>query len=368
MIWQQPAPGGYPDPAMIGLSGMERLRAGRERRMPQAPIGYLTEVLFRELSKGHVGFEMPASPWFANSAGVIPGGMLTVLADAGFGAPIHSMLPPGVSFTTAELSLTMLRPAHPDPEAKITASGQVIHLGRSIALSEAFLYHEGSEEMIAHGTSRCTVFPPLDPIPDPPAELPVLDFPFPGENPEHPLNRPVEGQVLPEETFERMSGLEIMRAQIAGEISPPPPIHFLTGIRVVEADEGYAKVVLPCSPWLSTSMGTVQGGFTAMLADFALTSAAFTTTPAGTAVAPLDFKVNFLRPVAPDMRDLTAEARIEHRGRTISIASARITNADGKPVALATGSSMYLPGRPASLAGVEQLGSGSEDPEDEPGA
>jgi hypothetical protein len=36
-------------------------------------------------------------------------------------------------------------------------------------------------------------------------------------------------------------------------------------------------------------------------------------------------------------------------------------------VALATGSSMYLPGRPANLVGVE-LGSSSSDPEDDPGA
>jgi hypothetical protein len=68
------------------------------------------------------------------------------------------------------------------------------------------------------------------------------------------------------------------------------------------------------------------------------------------------------------MRDLTARAEVVHRGRTLAIASCRIENADGKPVALATGSSMYLPGRPASLIGVEQLGSGSSDPEDEPGA
>jgi acyl-coenzyme A thioesterase PaaI-like protein len=61
------------------------------------------------------------------------------------------------------------------------------------------------------------------------------------------------------------------------------------------------------------------------------------------------------------MRDLRADAEVIHRGRTISIASCRVTNADGKPVALATGSSMYLEGRPASLVGVEQLGSADAD-------
>jgi hypothetical protein len=63
---------------------------------------------------------------------------------------------------------------------------------------------------------------------------------------------------------------------------------------------------------------------------------------------------------------MTARARILHRGRTLVVVAAELTNAEGK-VALATGSSMYLPGRPANLVGVE-LGSSSSDPEDDPGA
>jgi acyl-coenzyme A thioesterase PaaI-like protein len=69
----------------------------------------------------------------------------------------------------------------------------------------------------------------------------------------------------------------------------------------------------------------------------------------------------------PDGRPIVARARILHRGRTLAIASVEITNVEGKQVALATGSSMYLPGRPANLIGVE-LGSSSSDPEDDPGA
>ena len=171
---------------------------------------------------------------------------------------------------------------------------------------------------------------------------------------------------MPQEEFERRSGLDLLRALIAGEL-PRPPIHHLTGLRLVEAEEGAAVAVLPCSKWLSTSAGTIQGGFTAMLAESAMTSAAFSTAPADTAVATLDFKVNYLRPVFPDGNDMTARARILHRGRTLVVAAAELTNAEGKQVALATGSSMYLPGSPANLVGVE-LGSGSSDPEDDPGA
>ena len=48
-----------------------------------------------------------------------------------------------------------------------------------------------------------------------------------------------------------------------------------------------------------------------------MTAAAFSTAPPDTAVAPLDFKVNYLRPVFPDGNELTARARILHRGRTL---------------------------------------------------
>ena len=361
-IWQEQAIGGYPPADLFALPGIDRLRASREGRFPVPPIAYLTEMPFRELSLGHAAFEMPASPWFANSAGVVTGGMLAVLADAPLGASIHTQCPPGVAFTTAEISLTFLRPVHADPEGRISGSGHVIHQGRSVALSEAFMINEGTGELVAHGTSRCSMFPPIDPLPEPPSELPVIDQPFPGADPGHPLRRPLQGQALDQEVFERMSGLAIVRAQLAGEL-PLPPLHYLTGLRVVEVSDGRATCALPCSPWLSTSFRTVQGGFTAMLGEFALASAVFTTAGPGVAIAPLDLKVNFLRPVQPDMRELTAEAEVIHRGRQIAVSSCRITNADGKLVALVTGSAMYLPGRPSSLRGVDQLGSASDEVE-----
>jgi uncharacterized protein (TIGR00369 family) len=365
LIWQEPAKGGYPGRSFLALSGIERISAGRRGRIPYSPMGYLTELAMTEASRGHSTFSMPASPWFANSSGLISAGMLAVIGDAALGSVVHSDVEAGQGMTTAELSMSFLRPVVPKQGTAVTGSGQLIHRGRSMGISEAFLFDQ-DDQLVSHGTTRCTVFPPVDPLPDAPDAAQILDREPPGSSPEDPLRREVEGEVLPQEEFERRSGLELLRAVIDGEL-PRPPIHHLTGLRAVEAAEGEAVIVLPCSKWLSTSAGTIQGGFTAMLAESAMTSAAFSTAATDTAVAPLDFKVNYLRPVFPDGNDLTARARILHRGRTLVIAAAEITNADGKQVALATGSSMYLPGRPANLIGVE-LGSGSSDPEDDPGA
>jgi uncharacterized protein (TIGR00369 family) len=365
MIWQEPAKGGYPDRSFLALPGIDRMGAGRRGLIPYSPMGYLTQLEMTEGSRGHSSFSMPASPWFANSSGLISGGVLAVIGDAALGSVVHSDVEAGQGMTTAELSMSFLRPVVPKRGAAVTGSGQLIHRGRSLGISEAFLFDD-EDQLISHGTTRCTVFPPVDPLPDPPERGVVIEMPEPGSDPNDPLRREVEGEVIPQEVFERCNGLEILRKLIAGEL-PRPPIYHLTGLRLSEADEGETVAVLPCSKWLSTSAGTIQGGFTAMLAESAMTSAAFSTAPVDTAVATLDFKVNYLRPVFPDGEEMTARARILHRGRTLVIAGAELTNAEGKQVALATGSSMYLPGRPANLVGVE-LGSGSSDPEDDPGA
>jgi uncharacterized protein (TIGR00369 family) len=365
-VWESEPIGGYPDPAWIGVSGLDRMRAFREGRVPFPPIFYLTEMPFREVSAGYTAFEMPTSPWFANATGLIPGGMAAVLADAPLGTALDTDLPPGVAYTTAEMSLTFLRPVRPDPETKISATGQLLHRTRTVGLTEAFLINDSTEQLVVFANSRLAIFPPLDPVPDPPKEMAVVDQPYPGERPDHPLRRPVQGKVLPQEEFERRSGREMLEGWISGDL-PNPPIAELLGFRITNAGDGEAETTMPCSPWLSTALRTVQGGFIALLAEMTLSSAAFSTIDPGTAIAPLDLKVNFLRPVHPDGRDLTASAKITHRGRTLAISNCRVTNADGKPVALATGSAMYLPGRPANLTGVD-LGASSSDTGSGPGA
>jgi uncharacterized protein (TIGR00369 family) len=97
----------------------------------------------------------------------------------------------------------------------------------------------------------------------------------------------------------------------------------------------------------------VQGGAIGLLADLSLTAAVMTTVPAGAAMAPVNLKVNYLRPCLPDGRELRATGRVTHAGRTIAVGNSEVVNADGKRVALATGSVLMLPGRPASLKGVD---------------
>ena len=355
-IWLEPVRGGYPDPWLLTRPGTERLEAFRDGSSPPPPLAHLTGAMPTAFGEGTAEARMPATAWLANDAGVLGGGTLAILADIAFGVALETHLPAAIPFTTAELSLTFLRPARPG--STLVANGKSIQVGRSLGLTEVFVHDSRDGTLIAHGTSRLSILPRIDDglptAPDEPFVHPARPGPDPYER------RPPADAVLPQEVWEELPGLEIARRHIAGEL-PPPAVHRLTGIEPTEVGEGTATVRMPATEWLQSPARRLQGGTIVMLADTAMMIAVLTTAPAGTAIAALDLKANFLRPVPGDGRDLTARAVVEHTGRTLAISRTRIENADGKPVMLATGTAMYLPGRPASLGAETELDAAGAD-------
>jgi len=75
-----------------------------------------------------------------------------------------------------------------------------------------------------------------------------------------------------------------------------------------------------------------------MLAGHAAESAIQTLGPTGDSFVTVDLKVYFTRPARADGRDLSAEGRLVHAGRSLMIATSTVNDADGKPVAMATAS------------------------------
>ena len=331
---------------MLGLSGREQMQRAIEGRTVPPPMHHLTGMFPTAIGDGTSQFTMPATRWLSTHNGVIPGGVLAVLADGPLGCAIQSTLPAGTIYTTSELSMSYLRPAVPDGR-DLVANGRVIHAGRSLALSEAVVT-DGDGREVAHATSRCFIFPPMDSPPAPPAEdyeRPVYDTP-------DPYQRPAVGAILGDEV-DQWSGYELWRRCVSGEIEPPP-LHYLTDSRPVEVGEGTMTWTMPASPWLCSPTGFVEGGFLVYLADAAVTTASHTRVPAGIACAAIDVTVKFIRPAPPDGRLLTAVGTVVHHGKSLSVATAEIRNADGKLVATALGSSMLLPGRSLSRVVVEE--------------
>ncbi len=328
----EPVRGGFFVREAMGLSGREQMARAISGELPAPPIHHLTGMRPTEIGDGTSEFTMPASGWLTGPFGLIPGGMLAVLADGPLGASIQSTLPPYVHYTTAELSMSYLRPGPPDGRL-LTSTGRAIHVGRTLALSDATVADAGGRQL-AHCTSRCLVFPPV-----PPGDAPAPE-PLPAATPDgtpDPWQREPAGELADPDRLAAMTGLEQWQAWAAGDL-PPPPIAHLSGAHPVAVSAGRVEWAMPATGWLCSPTGFVEGGFLAYLADSAIVTAAATVAPAGTAYSPVDVTVKFLRPARPDGRDLVAHGRVVHAGRTLVVAAADVRNADGKMMATAVGS------------------------------
>ncbi|HYH28378.1 MAG TPA: PaaI family thioesterase [Actinomycetota bacterium] len=345
MIVEEPVRGGFAyleHPWLLSLPPVEQFAPFLERRVPLAPLYHLAGLRVSDVepvSEGACAFEMPATPWWRSGAGVFLAGVFPFVADAAFGSAVFTALPPKTGLATSELSMNFLRPATITSE-RLVARSRVIQMGRSQGLAEARV-EDPDGTLLAYGTSRLVRLAlPFDP-PAPPDQLPA---PAPNDLPDDPYRRDPEGEVVSHELLDRASWLDVYRAWIKGEL-PLPPVCHLTGVRPTDVEDGQATWTMPASQWMCSAFGTFYGGALAVLADAALTGAVGTTCGGRSTFGTLDLKMNFLRPVTPDGRELTARARVVHRGRTIAVATCEVEDAQGRRVAMATSSFMILPGK-----------------------
>jgi uncharacterized protein (TIGR00369 family) len=348
-VWEEPVRGFYTDPGQFAaLSGLDLLRSMLDSGLGP-PIGYLFGLGLTAVEPGGVRFTMPVTGWLLFPQGVVSGATLAILVDAPLGCAVQTALPPATPFTTAEISLRFLRTVGPD-SGTLTAKGRLIHAGRATGVSLVEVTDEAGR-LVAITSTRCAILPRVQ-VPREVAEqartnpprLREPDWPSP-----HPYQRPAAGQVLPQEIWDSTDGLGVLQSLITGDL-PAPPLAHLCGIAPVEATAGATTWTMPASGWLCAPVqGRLYGGAIALLAGTAIDGAVQTTLPAGTAFGPVDLKVYFLRPVTPDGRDLVARGTVIHRGRGMAIGTSEVFDADGKKVAVATGSSVILPGRPATV-------------------
>ena len=348
-IWEEPVRGFYTEPGdFVALSGLDLFRSMLESGLGP-PIRYLFGLVPTSVEPGGVTFTMPVTDWLLFPQGVVSGATLGILVDAPLGCAIQTALPPATPFTTAEISFRFLRTVVPQ-SGTLTAKGRLIHVGKTTGVSLVEVTDQAGR-MIAVTSTRCAILPRIQVPPEVIGE--ALKNPPRRSEPDwpssHPYERPPVGQVLSQDIWDGTDGLGVLRSLIAGDL-PAPPIAHLCGIAPVEAETGRTTWKMPASEWLCAPVqGRLYGGAIAMLAGTAIDGTAQTTLPAGTALAPVDVKVYFLRPVSPDGRDLIATGTVIHRGRSITIGTSEVFDGDGKKVAVATGSAVILPGRPATV-------------------
>lgn len=135
----------------------------------------------------------------------------------------------------------------------------------------------------------------------------------------------------------RMSGLECMRAIVAGTL-PPPPIAKLLGFSVVEVEHGRAVFAMEPAEWMYNPIGMVHGGVAATILDSCMGCAVHTTLDAGVPYTTTDIQVRYVRAMGDATGRVLAEGRVVHRGRRTATAEGRLFVADGGAL-LAHGSS-----------------------------
>jgi uncharacterized protein (TIGR00369 family) len=331
----EPVRGTIGDMSFLSRPGIDNMRRMVHDDGPLPPIHHLTGIRPTEAGLGTMTFTMPVTPWLEDAAGVIWGGVYAFFADSPISLALYTGLPAGKILTTSELTIHYLRP--PSRESgQLIGRASSVYMGHEVGVSQATIEDHNGRTM-AHASTRCVIVDmPFDP------DAPQAVRPPPIDDPPDPYLRQV-----PESAWRDLSTYEgekllAMRRWVDGS-HPPGPVQLLTGYRFADVDRGRVSISWPASPWYSTGGPAMYGGAIAWACDTAITSAIWSTLDPGAAAATLDLQVRFLRPVMLDGSQLTAIGNVRHEGRTIRVAQAEVLNAEGKRIALATGSSMVIP-------------------------
>jgi uncharacterized protein (TIGR00369 family) len=88
--------------------------------------------------------------------GPMHGGWYATLLDSALGCAVHTKMPAGRGYTTAELGVNLVRAIGPKVQ-RVRAEGRVLHCGRQLATAEAKLFGPDGT-LYAHATTTCLVF------------------------------------------------------------------------------------------------------------------------------------------------------------------------------------------------------------------
>jgi len=139
---------------MSGLEFVQGLATGA------LPLNTIAETLgydVVEAESGRVVVTLVPTGAHLNPAGTMHGGLTATLLDSCMGLAIQSTLDKGVSQTTLEFKISLVRPITPET-GPIKAEGKVLNCGRRIGTADGRVT-DGNGRLLAHGTTTCLIFP-----------------------------------------------------------------------------------------------------------------------------------------------------------------------------------------------------------------
>lgn len=126
--------------------------------LPMPPIARLMNFRLTAAEEGVAEFRgMPLFEHY-NPLGVVHGGWASTILDSALGCAVHTRLPAGMAYTTAEFKVNLVRPITKDT-GEVVCRGEVVHFGRTLAISEARLTSVADGKLLAMGVETCAIFP-----------------------------------------------------------------------------------------------------------------------------------------------------------------------------------------------------------------
>jgi uncharacterized protein (TIGR00369 family) len=151
-----PGPGLAHPEQIAGKTGLEVMQAMLQGEIPYAAIAKTLDFTLMEVSSGRAMFQGTPLVQHLNPLGTVHGGWIATLLDSALGCAVHTMMPAGRGYTTAELGVNYVKAVTPRVK-RVRAEGTVIHCGRQLATAEARLFGPDGT-LYAHATTTCLVF------------------------------------------------------------------------------------------------------------------------------------------------------------------------------------------------------------------
>lgn len=151
-----PGPGVARPDQVAGKTGLELMQAMLRGELPYPPIAKTLDFQLLEAEAGRALFQGIPGAAHLNPMGTVHGGWFATLLDSALGCAVHTMMPAGRGYTTAELGVNLVKALTPKVP-RVRAEGKVIHCGRQLATAEARLYGADGT-LYAHATTTCLVF------------------------------------------------------------------------------------------------------------------------------------------------------------------------------------------------------------------
>ena len=139
---------------MTGLEFVQGLATGA---LPLNTIAQTLGYDVVEAESGRVVITLVPTSSHLNPAGTMHGGLTATLLDSCMGLAIQSTLDKGVSQTTLEFKISLVRPITPET-GLIKAEGKVLNCGHRIGTADGRVT-DGNGRLLAHGTTTCLIYP-----------------------------------------------------------------------------------------------------------------------------------------------------------------------------------------------------------------